>query len=56
MVAYTLSFIDRYVIALLIQPIKQDLALTDTQIGLLSGLAFAIFYTTLGIPIGRLAE
>lgn len=56
MVAYTLSFIDRYVIALLIQPIKQDLALTDTQIGLLSGLAFAIFYTTLGIPIGRLAD
>lgn len=56
MVAYTLSFIDRYVIALLIQPIKQDLLLTDTQIGLLSGLAFAIFYTTLGIPIGRLAD
>ena len=56
MVAYTLSFIDRYVIALLIQPIKQDLMLTDTQIGLLSGLAFAIFYTTLGIPIGRLAD
>lgn len=56
MVAYTVSFIDRYVIALLIQPIKQDLALTDTQIGLLSGLAFAIFYTTLGIPIGRLAD
>jgi len=56
MVAYTLSFIDRYVIALLIQPIKQDLILTDTQIGLLSGLAFAIFYTTLGIPIGRLAD
>ena len=56
MVAYTFSFIDRYVIALLIQPIKQDFDLTDTQIGLLSGLAFAIFYTTLGIPIGRLAD
>jgi MFS family permease len=56
MLAYTLSFIDRYVIALLIEPIKQDLVLTDTQIGLLSGLAFAIFYTTLGIPIGRLAD
>jgi len=56
MIAYTLSFIDRYVIALLIQPIKRDLALTDIQIGLLSGVAFAIFYTTLGIPIGRLAD
>ena len=56
MVAYTFSFIDRYVIALLIEPIKQDFDLTDTQIGLLSGLAFAIFYTTLGIPIGRLAD
>jgi MFS family permease len=56
MVAYTLSFVDRFVIALLIAPIKSDLALTDTQIGLLSGIAFAIFYTTLGIPIGRLAD
>lgn len=56
MFAYTLSFVDRYVIALLIEPIQRDLALTDTQIGLLSGLAFAIFYTTLGIPIGRLAD
>ncbi len=56
MVAYTFSFIDRYVIALLIEPIKQDFDLTDTQIGLLSGLAFALFYTTLGIPIGRLAD
>jgi len=56
MVAYTLSFVDRYVIALLIEPIKRDLVLTDTEIGLLSGLAFAIFYTTLGIPIGRLAD
>lgn len=56
MLTYTLSFIDRYVIALLIQPIKLDLTLTDTQIGLLSGLAFAIFYTTLGIPIGRMAD
>jgi MFS family permease len=56
MVAYTFSFIDRYVIALLIQPIKQDFDLSDTQIGLLSGIAFALFYTTLGIPIGRLAD
>ena len=56
MIAYTFSFIDRYVIALLIQPIKLDLALSDVQISLLSGLAFAIFYTTFGIPIGRLAD
>jgi MFS family permease len=56
MIAYTLSFADRYIIALLIEPIKSDLDLSDSQIGLLSGVAFAIFYTTLGVPIGRLAD
>lgn len=54
--AYTLSFVDRYVIALLVTPLKRDLQLSDTDIGWLSGFAFAIFYTTLGIPIGRLAD
>lgn len=53
---YTLSFIDRQILSLLVLPIKQDLSLTDTQIGLLQGLAFAIFYTLCGLPIGRIAD
>jgi MFS family permease len=55
-VAYVLSFIDRQILGLLITPIKQSLALTDTEIGLLMGPAFAIFYVTLGWPIGWLAD
>jgi MFS family permease len=55
-VAYTLSFVDRMILALLVEPIKRDLGVSDTQIGLLHGLAFAIFYTTLGVPIARLAD
>ena len=55
-IAYTISFIDRSILALLVQPIKADLNITDTQISLLHGFAFAIFYTILGIPIARLAD
>ena len=55
-IAYTFSFADRYILSLLIQPIKQDLGLSDTKISLLHGLAFAIFYTVMGIPIGRMAD
>jgi len=54
--AYMVSFLDRQVMALLIDPIRRDLALSDTQISLLLGLAFSIFYTLLGVPIGRLAD
>lgn len=54
--AYTCSFIDRQILTLLIGPIRQDLHITDTQVSLLGGLAFSIFYTTLGIPIARLAD
>ncbi len=54
--AYTFNFIDRTIISTIGQAIKEDLALTDTELGLLGGLAFAVFYTTLGIPIARLAE
>ena len=46
-IAYMFSFIDRYILGLLIEPIKADLGLTDTQIGLLLGPAFAIFYMSL---------
>jgi MFS family permease len=53
---YVINFLDRQVINILAEPIKQDLGLADWQLGLMSGLAFAVFYTFLGIPIARLAE
>ncbi|KSB87946.1 MFS transporter [Caulobacter vibrioides] len=53
---YTFNFIDRTIIATIGQAIKVDLHLTDTQLGLLGGLYFALLYTILGIPIARLAE
>lgn len=53
---YILSFLDRIIINLLVEPIKADFALTDTQIGLLMGVAFSIFYATMGIPLGWLAD
>jgi predicted MFS family arabinose efflux permease len=55
-VVYVFNFIDRSVLALLAQSIKDDLQISDTALGLLSGLAFAVFYTALGIPIARLAD
>ena len=55
-IAYTFSFADRFILSLLIQPIKLDLGLSDTKVSLLHGFAFAIFYTIMGIPIGRLAD
>jgi MFS family permease len=53
---YTLSFLDRQIVNILAEPIKRDLGLKDWQLGMLTGLAFAVLYTTLGIPIARLAE
>lgn len=53
---FIINFIDRQVLSVLIEPIKRDLHLTDTQLGLLSGLAFALFYVTAGVPIARLAD
>lgn len=54
--AYTVAYIDRQIMALLIEPIKRDLGISDTQISLLHGFAFVIFYTITGIPLGRLAD
>lgn len=54
--AYVSSFIDRQILSLLVEPIKRDLQISDTQISLLMGLSFGIFYTLLGIPIARLAD
>ena len=55
-VAYTFSFIDRQILTLLVDPIRASLEISDTQISLLHGLAFAVFYSILGIPIGRLVD
>jgi MFS family permease len=52
-VALIFSFIDRQILSLLVDPIKRDLLINDTQISLLQGFAFAIFYTFMGLPIGR---
>lgn len=56
MLAYVLSFVDRQILNLLVGPIKQDLGISDTQMSLLMGLSFALFYTICGIPLGRLAD
>lgn len=50
------AYVDRVIVQTLAEPIKKDLGLTDFQFGLLGGLAFAILYSTLGLPIARLAE
>jgi MFS family permease len=55
-VGFTLNFLDRQILSILMQPIKLELHLSDTALGFLSGLAFAIFYATLGIPVSRLAD
>lgn len=54
--AYTLNFVDRTIIASIGQAIKADLKITDTQLGLLGGLYFALLYTFLGLPLARFAE
>ncbi|HUA19463.1 MAG TPA: MFS transporter [Bryobacteraceae bacterium] len=53
---YMLSFVDRQILSLLVGPIKRDLAISDTRIGLLQGLSFALFYTVMGLPLGRAAD
>ncbi|MFZ3035403.1 MAG: MFS transporter [Parvibaculum sp.] len=54
--AYTFSFIDRQILSLLVEPMKRDLHISDTQISLLLGIAFAVFYVLMGLPIGRLVD
>lgn len=55
-IASIFSFIDKYIPALLVEPLKQDLRLSDTAVGLLLGPAFAVLYATLGLPLGWLAD
>jgi len=54
--ANILSYLDRIVINLLVEPIQRDLAISDTQFGLLQGVAFGLFYTAMALPIGRLVD
>ncbi len=55
-VAYIFSYIDRSILGLLVDPIKADLKLSDADIGYVSGIAFAIFYATMGLPLGWFAD
>ena len=54
--AYLVSFLDRQILALMVGPIQEDLLLSDTQMSLLMGLAFSIFYLFMAVPLGRLAD
>src|SRR3546814_15910601 len=56
MTGYLLSFLDRQILVMMIDPIKRDFALTDTDFSLLFGFAFATFYTVLGLVFGRLID
>ena len=55
LVVSTMNFADRAVLSLLAQPIKEELRLTDADLGMLQGLGFAILYSVLGLPLGWLA-
>jgi MFS family permease len=54
--AYILSYVDRAILGLLVQPIKADLHISDEQVGYLIGWAFGLFYATIGLPLGWLAD
>lgn len=56
LIVYVFNFIDRQIISILQEPIKAEFGLADWQLGLMTGVAFAIFYTALGLPIARLAD
>lgn len=56
LIAYVFSFIDRIILSMLVGPIKAELGLSDTQIALVNGLAFSMFYATIGLPLGWLVD
>jgi len=56
MLAYMFAFVDRIILSLVIDPVRADLGLTETDVSLLAGFAFAMFYTLLGLPFGRWAD
>ncbi len=53
---YMLSYMDRVILSLLVAPMKRDFGMSDTQVGLMQGMAFAMFYTLVGLPMGRIAD
>src|SRR5215472_10800448 len=53
---YVFSFIDRQIFSLLVRPLRRDLGISDTEVSVLMGFSFAVFYTFCGIPLGRLAD
>jgi len=55
-VVYTVNLLDRQILSVLLEPIKHELELSDSALGLLSGLSFALFYSTLGVPIAAFAD
>lgn len=55
-IIYIFNYIDRLLVSILIEPIKLEFGVSDTMIGMLSGVAFAVFYTAFGLPIGRLSD
>ena len=55
-VSYVFNYLDRYVLTILLEPIKAELGVSDAWMGFLIGPAFAVFYTTLGVPVARLAD
>lgn len=54
--AMIFSFVDRFTLSLLLEPIKADLGISDAQLGLLNGVAFGLFYAAMGLPLGWLAD
>jgi len=56
LLVYTLSISDRMILSILFPDIKAEFGLSDTQLGLLGGISFALFYATIGLPIARLAD
>ncbi len=56
LVVYTFNYLDRQILSILLEPIKHDLGLSDTALGFLTGIVFALFYATLGVPIAMLAD
>jgi len=56
LVVYTLNFLDRQFLTVLAEPVKKSLHLSDTEMGMLTGVVFALFYTVIGIPVGMLAD
>jgi MFS family permease len=56
LLAYTVALLDRQILSLMVQPIRADLGISDTEISLLAGFAFVLFYSTMGLVLGRVAD